>query len=591
MSQSKSLPEALGFTNARIDSIIESLAAHPYLWAFAVCLLIHPFYLGSEENVPNNAMLIEALLVLAVGFWAIYRLYKGELLGKKGAAAIAVLYLCLDLLAAKIYSQFSTKGMWLLLGGFILVFLLYFLSDSKKYMEQVNSLLILALSFFVKFFYVYYTSVYTRQNDVHKFGGENGHAAYIEYILYNHKLPDFDVRDVWQFCHPPLHHTICAIWIEINENIFGIGYNQARESLQTLTLFYAMAITITAYRIFKHFKLSGMALYVPTIIVAFHPAFILMSGAINNDVLSVVFIMGAILCTLKWYDNQTFFGILKIALCIGLGMMTKLTAALVAIPIAIVFLVVFIKKLRTNGLRLFAQYFVFAVVCVPLGLWFEIKNYILYRVPITYVQEMSDTVTQYIGDQSFISRITDFSSSQFESVFEQWLSYDDNGNAISYNEYNPLVTLLKNSLFGESISEDTFGDNSYMLTLTKVFFWLAAAIAAICLIMMIVNMFRKRERCGLDGTQKALFGVFYLALIINFYKMANDYPFTCTMNFRYITPTVFIGAFFLGITIKQLRDRQSKLVDIASYTLSLASLIFAAISVIVYIVVCYPATT
>ncbi len=95
MSQSKSVPEALGFTNARIDSIIESLAAHPYLWAFAVCLLIHPFYLGSEENVPNNAMLIEALLVLAVGFWAIYRLYKGELLGKKrrcsNCCAISVL--------------------------------------------------------------------------------------------------------------------------------------------------------------------------------------------------------------------------------------------------------------------------------------------------------------------------------------------------------------------------------------------------------------------------------------------------------------------------------------------------------------------
>ncbi|MCD8095902.1 MAG: glycosyltransferase family 39 protein [Ruminococcus sp.] len=568
-----------------VDALIRSLAAHPYLWALAVCMFINPFYLGAEENVPSNALYIETLLVLAAGYFVIYRLYRNSVYSKNICGILAVAFIAADFVLLKIYANQPTKGIYMLLGGCAIIFLLYYFSRTKNFSMQLNSLLILALSFMVKFYYVYYTSVYTRQNDVHKFGGEDGHAAYIEYILYNHKLPDFDIREVWQFCHPPLHHIICAVWIEISENILGVGYNPARESLQTLTLFYSMAIMITAYKIFRHFKLEGFALYVPMIIVAFHPAFILMSGAINNDVLSVVFMMGAILCTLKWYENQTFKGILKIALCIGLGMMTKLTAALVAPPIAVVFLIVFVRKFKTDGKKLFAQFASFAVVCVPLGLWFEIKNYIKYKVPITYVQEMSENVTQYIGDQSFFSRITDFSSSQFDSVFEQWLSYSDSGEAISYNEYNPLVTLLKNSLFGEAIDESNFLGDSYMLAICRIFFWLAAVLALICFAMMIVTMFRKS--CGMDTAQKTLFGGFYLMMMVNFYKMAHDYPFTCTMNFRYITPTVIVTTLFLGISIRDMSSK-NKVGNVASLALSAAALIFAAISVMVYIVVCYP---
>ena len=147
-------------------------------------------------------------------------------------------------------------------------------------------------------------------------------------------------RGHWQFYHPPLHHMISALWLWLSEHVFGISNAAAQESLQTLSLFYAMAIVITAYRILRHFRLEGIALYVPLAVVAFHPSFILFSGSINNDALSVVFILGAVLWTLKWYEKQTWEGIVKIALCIGLGMMTKLSAAMVAIPVAAVFLVV-----------------------------------------------------------------------------------------------------------------------------------------------------------------------------------------------------------------------------------------------------------
>ncbi len=583
MSQNNSL------TNCRrTDAVIEALAAHPYFAAFCACILIHPFYLGAVDNIPNNAMLLEFLIVLIAAGLILHRCYKQKKIDKYTTAILGAAIILADVYGAKKYSVSENKGLWMLLGGTAILIIIYYIADTKKYKQQLNTFLIIGAGFLMKFYYVLCTSVYTRQNDVHLFGGDAGHAAYIEYLLYNHKLPDFDVRNVWQFCHPPLHHIISAFWIDLNENIFGIGHNQARESLQTLTLFYSVAIIITAYRILRHFKINGAALYIPLTLISFHPAFILLSGSINNDVLSVLFMMLAVNQTLKWYDEQRIGTILKIAIFVGLGMMTKLSAAIVAPAIALVFLIVFIKKFRTDGLRLFGQFAAFAAVCVPTALWFEIKNYIKFKVPITYVQEMPNTVRQYIGDKSYKERLTDFSSKQFDSVFECWLSYDDSGKAIGYNEYNPIIAMFKNSLFGESINENSFNGDLTMIKTTKLFFWLGIIIAILFLTVMIIMLFKKSM---MKPTHKAFLGVFYASLIFNYLKMCSDYPFTCTQNFRYITPTVIITSIFCGVFLQTVKDNantknKEKAVVSLTYIIALLVGLFTVLSIQTYTVVC-----
>lgn len=568
------------------DAVIRTLAAHPYLAALTVCLLINPFYLGACANVPNNALMIECILVFSGICFVFHRVYKSNRFEKQQIKILAAIFLCLIIIGAYLYNRSQSKGIWLFLGGSALLLLVYYNADTQKHKEQLTALLIIGISFMLKFYYVFYTSVYTRQQDVGVFGGEDSHAGYIEYLLFNHHLPDFDVRDRWQFCHPPLHHTISALWIYINENIFGVGHDPARESLQTLSLFYSMTIVISAYKIFKYFKLKGNALYIPLIITAFHPTFIILSGSINNDILSIAFVMGAVVCTLKWYENPTLKNILKIALCVGLGMMTKLSAALVAPPIAVVFLVVFIRKIKADGLKLLGQYAAFGAVCIPLALWFEIRNLIKFDVPITYVQEMDKNQLQYIGDQSFISRITDFSSHQLSSVFQQWAAWTDNGEITGYNEYNPLIALLKNSIFGEFINQNNFAEGSYILTVCTVLFWLAALIAAIAFTAMIVSAFSKK--C-LKLMPKLFMIIFWLVLIINFYKLAKDYPFTCSMNFRYITPTVIIGSLFYGTAIQRFSEKDSKLSVTAANVMSVLSIMFALLVSSVYVELCLPA--
>ena len=200
---------------------------------------------------------------------------------------------------------------------------------------------------------------------------------------------------------------------------------------------------------------------------------------------------------------------------------------------------------------------------------------------------MPKEAMQYIGKQDFIRRVTDFSSKQFASPFEQWLSRTEDGTFVGYNEYNPLVTLLKNSLFGEYINEGNYGLAILpgSLFICKLLFWIGVVIAAVCFFLMVFNICNK---CGLTATEKTLFGSFYLMLMVNFYKMSKDYPFTCTMNFRYITPTVFIGAFFLGLTLKNITADGAKTERAVKISAASLALVFALLSVVIFAFVCIP---
>ena len=70
--------------------------------------------------------------------------------------------------------------------------------------------------------------------------------------------------------------------------------------------------------------------------------------------------------------------------------------------------------------------------------------------------------------------------------------------------------------------------------------------------------------------ERVFIGSFYVTLMLGFYKLAYDNPFTCSMNFRYITPTVVIGALSIGLLIKTLRRRK-----LAGQVFGLMSIVFA----------------
>ena len=205
-------------------------------------------------------------------------------------------------------------------------------------------------------------------------------------------------------------------------------------------------------------------------------------------------------------------------------MMTKLSAAMVAIPVAAVFLVVLARQLRQRNWRILGQLGGFAVICFPLGLWYPVRNLVRFGVPLTYVQEMPENSVQYLGEQSFLSRILDFSPHQVASVFEQWVQRTGG----SYNEYNPLIALLKNAMFGEYINEYTLDCSLWRILTGVVLFWLNVVLAAAAFAAMLW-LCGKREQTG--GRLPKLFLVlFYAVLMGGFYQLSAAEPFTCSMN-------------------------------------------------------------
>ena len=527
------------------ERFIGSLASHPYFWAAIICLALNPFFFGATKYITGNALTLGSYLVFAVAALFGAKQYFCSIVSKKRF----VIFLCYVLIAilylATLYGHSENKAAWHAVGGCVAMMLGFsLLFDIRKYSGQLISLMIMGMGFWLKFYYILITAINVRQHDVFTAEEGSGHIGYIQYFTFYHRLSDFDVRERWQFYHPPLHHAICAAWVELNEKVFQVGHYQSWESLQTLTLFYSTCIVIIAYKIFRHFELKGWSLYGPLMIVSMHPTFVLFSGSINNDVLSVALVMGATLWTLKWIKEPTTKNILKIAVCIGLAMMTKLTAAMVAPPVALVFFVKLIKERKTLGKTLIKQYFSFGAICIPLGLWFPIRSYLKWDIPLTYVAPMKSTFLQYIGDIPFLKRVTDFSTYQFASPYEQWKVMSQSGQISGYNEFNPLIALLKNSLFGEYINQDSFQAN-YVNLAARILFWLNVVLVIAAFVGMIVTCTRRRN------LEKVFLVSFYIIQPLFLYKAAADYPFTCTMNSRYVAPMIVLGTVFLGVWMNE----------------------------------------
>jgi len=579
------MDKSLTNIDARISRIFGALASHSYITAFVICVLTVPLFYGAVDFTSRIAVpFIFVIYCISAAPVIVFQCRKCGF-DLKVAIPLIISAAGLGVFCLSYVWSEAQKLTMVLAAGIIISFILYFGFYREKFKRQFNSLLIFCISFAVKLSYVLGTSVYERQHDVNWFGSADevapGHLGYVSYLLYNHRLYDDKYTDISQYCHPPLHHAICAVWIKIVNGAFGVDMDRAVESVQVFPMFYSMTIIITAYKIFRHFKLDGVSLYVPLIITAFHPCFIFLGSLVNNDALAWAFTMGAVFLTLKWYKEPTTKNIIGIALCVGLGMMAKLSAALIAPPIAFVFLVVFFRNFKDSWKKLIGQFTVFGAICAPLGLWFPVRGLIRWGIPLTYVQELPE-MPQSIKGITFWERITDFSFKQVRNVYENWLWFDENDMPQSFNEHNPLIAILKNSIFGEFINGNNFASRQYMDKVAVVLFWLAAVIAAAAFVSIIVGTIRKGTA---DKVQNMFFVIFYIVLVGNLYSLSKNYAFVCSMNFRYLMPTVIIGSLFIGFVLQNTEKSGKTAAKVLTVSLASASVVFALLSSSIYFMV------
>ncbi len=417
---------------------------------------------------------------------------------------------------------------------------------------------------FLRVNYILHTPHWERQHDVVGFGNEFGQAAYIEWFCKNLRLPDFDPRQYWGFFQPPLHHFTAALFIRLQTAV-GVVYSKACENVMILTLIYSLLMLYFAYRIFRQMKLSGMPLYLSFGLSAVYPGFILLSGSINNDCLCELFMVMGLYYAVEWYRKSTVTNIIKIALCVGLAMLTKLLGAIIAPGIAMLFIVKWVSGGKKDFLKYLKQYVIFALISFPLGLFYPVRNLVRFNVPVNYTPEVGEPV----GNYPLIRRFFDIkTATPFSCMIK-------NGDA--YDEFNIPLAMLKTSLFGET---NLAADSVKMVP----FAWVALILGAVLVIfavfaslfILIRSIIKKEE------TVEILFWeTGWIVPVAFLVHLCLSVPCFSSQDFRYIQYVVIIEALFTGLFFKNRGEGKKK--DHLQTVYMAVLLIFTAAVTAVYV--------
>ncbi len=535
----------------------QAITKHPVTCLGVLCLLLAGvFTQGVEITFAPTAPLVLALATLVAA--------AGVFPNQKAMATVVLAGVLIGITGYLLtLSSYFLPLTMALFGSIVLVGIALVLCINGQLTQKRGLILLLTAGFLLRLCYVLYTTAATRQHDVWHFGSgdflffqSQRHAEYIEYIAANLKLPHVDPTTVGlsQLYHPPLHHLLAGLWLRLNTAL-GMEYTVAVENIQLLTLFYSSSVMVITYRILRLLKCKGFALFIPLSLVVFHPTFILMAGSVNNDLLSIALAIYALYATLRWAKNPTVKTIIPIALGIGGAMMAKLSGGMVAPAVALVFLWKWweaIGQKDGSGKKMFWQFVIFGMICVPLGLWWQVKNMVAFGVPLTYVPALSENSGQFVGDYSPMQRLWELPQTSLKNIFVVW---QNQGVHADYNEYNMLLALLKSSVFGEFTLFDSaspMGVQQAGVTVSKILFYANTALIG-CSLCSGAFLFTKKEHRHAPAFW--LFLVVWGVLLISYIRFCFGYPQTCTQNFRYAVPTLISGCVWLGLGLKYTKNR------------------------------------
>ena len=397
--------------------------------------------------------------------------------------------------------------------------------------RQIITIIIL-LGVLLRCVYILKTPITERQHDVYTIE-DQGHLGYIYTIYETGKLPQ---TNGIQFYHPPLFHYIAAGWLKV-ETTLGLRWNSALEGIQILTLVFSSLIMIVVYKIIDKTDFKDKYKILVIAMMAFHPTLIILSGSINNDVLTALLMFLIILFLIKWDEETNIKNTIILAILTGLCVMSKVSGAIMAVPIIIVFINKIVQTIKTDKKKigkLFVLFIVFGLISLPIGLWHSIRNYILFNQPLGGVLLPWEGL--YVGNYSFYQRFLSISIKELITMF-----------CTVPGDYNTIAYIIKCSLFGEFILErvEIIG---CMLKVLNVYIIVFSLIA-------IILKYAKHW----DSNNKTIDSIVFSTWIIHIisYVMLNiKYPYTCTMDFRYLVPTVFCGIYFIALALGKLSDKK-----------------------------------
>ncbi len=429
---------------------------------------------------------------------------------------------------------------------YFIVLLIYFATSFyilryKNTTTEDKVFLVILGGVIIRSFYVIFTGVDERQHDQGYFSGLSddlinpGHLGYIEYLCKFGHLPDFSPYQLFSYYHPPLHHIISCLFINL-QLLFDVNERLAFENIQALTFLYSSLCLPVSYGVLKKIKCNDTCMVLSMALLTFHPGMIYMSGSTNNDMLCTLLTFTCFYFALVWMEDKSLKNLIKTALTLGFGMITKLNCALMAFPLAAVFLLHFISECKAKrAMKSIKEFAIFGIITAGIGLSWVIRNLVFYDtnpgVPV-----VTEESIMYVGDLSIFKTY----------IFQPELHFDYpfhtlNGESIS----NIWQILFRTSLFDEVRPELS----DFLLAGCQAALILAMILGTIFFFVTIIMQIREIKTGNKELGVFLLVG--YTMAVITFILFVVKYPFTCSANYRYVV----VGLLFTAISMIQLSDK------------------------------------
>jgi len=419
----------------------------------------------------------------------------------------------------------------MLLGTFcfVAIFAIY---ENKSNSDEAVTLLILTGAFCVRLIYVWCTYYNINPHDLGSISQtpelHDGHLGYIGYIYHNGRIPDVDPVSVWAYYNAPLFYIVGAAWLKLN-TLLSIEWSLALENLQFLPLLFTMWATVGMDRLLRAFDVEGSVHHALFAFFAFFPAWIWFSGMINADAMTLCWMVHILYYTVCWHKQHDIRHIILLALCFGLGMMSKINVGVLSVGTGMVFLWALIQAIRSDRGQAFQyirQFTIFGIICIPLGLYWPLRCFVRFGMPLLYVPD-TGAMWMYFGDKPFWEVFGIPSAAHLDHTKVLFDLEKDT---------NVWMILIRNALFDEgtamdfpSVPAEFAGRVLIYLQIPLILFMNGCCAAVLA-----------GKKYKVDLPLKAFIGIAYLMLLVSYVSFVWKLPYICSANFRYIAVALAI---------------------------------------------------
>lgn len=175
------------------------------------------------------------------------------------------------------------------------------------------------------------------------------------------------------------------------------------------------------------------------------------------------------------------------------------------------------------------------------GMFYPVRNFIKFDMPLIWIQRMSETDPQRIQDATVFARLgipslkqISYSFATFDTTLEQ----------------NVWVQALRTALFDElmpDIGSSLFGSSALILL------WVSILLVILMNTAFVLSIYKNSE---LQFGMRVFFAVEYISMLLSYAKFCIDEPYICTMNYRYIPISMILPVIGTAVWVKSHTDEK-----------------------------------